>query len=75
MEVMIPYSLIIALAIGFTVLAILHCASSEIGHMHRVLDLNRSVNEKRERYFAQLRASAEVGEVELVEDVDTARES
>ncbi|RNC81596.1 MAG: hypothetical protein ED559_07340 [Phycisphaera sp.] len=71
MEVMIPYSLIIATAIGFAVLAILHCAASEIGHLHRVVELNRSVNEKRDRYLAQLRARDEIGEVELVTEEDT----
>ena len=75
MEIMVPYSLVIALAIGFAVLAILQCASSEISHLHRVVDLTKEVNEKRERYIAQLRASVEIGEVEVIEDIDPAAES
>ncbi|GAB5495376.1 MAG: hypothetical protein Phyf2KO_04560 [Phycisphaerales bacterium] len=75
MEIMVPYSFVIALAIGFAVLAILHCASSEISHLHRVVDLTKEVNEKRERYIAKLRASAEIGEVEIVEEIDPAEDS
>lgn len=72
MEAMIPFSLIIAMAIGLAVLAILHCASSEIRHLHSVVELNRSVKEKRDRYLAQLRARDEIGEVEVIEDEATA---
>lgn len=68
---MVPYTLLIAIAIFCALVAILHCISSDIQHLHRVADLTREVNEKRERYLAQLKGGEELGEVEIIGEEET----